>query len=363
MFQLDSILTIWLFAIISIISNLAVVIFWEKFARKSFLNFIFRLLALILCQILVLATVGLSINRSNGFYSSWGDLLGNGATYSSEVVVPKSGLTLDSSFLKGAEKSENGQVIINEVVQGKKSGISNVVYLILPRSAVSNIKKGKPIDLSNTKVVEFLSGYPSQPVTWFRSLDIARALAESERANPGKSIIGVIPAVNVAGVKDLECMNFPNGGVQTETWLSTDLRTIVNTQLGLPPQRWGLMGVSTGGWCSAMLSIKHEDLFYGAVSIAGYYRPALVKTTDPSVKAQLDNDYDFAKLEASMTGKTDMLIIASVGDSYSYRETNKFRALVHPKINYQYIELASGGHNPRVWISQLGGALNWLKQH
>ena len=363
MLHLDSALTLWISIALTIVSTLSVVIFWRKLLRKGAINFLTRLLLILLCQILIIITAGISINRINGFYSSWGDLIGKGVDYSSVAVDSTSSTKVDSAILKGAQKSLNGQVIIKEIVKGNRSGISNVVYLVLPKSAVSSIKNGKPIDMDKTKVVEFFVGFPSQPENWLRSLDLTKALATSEMANPGFSIIGVIPTVNVAGTEDLECMNFPNSGVQTETWLTSDIRTFVNNRLGLSPRRWGVIGVSTGGWCAAMISIKHEELFYGAVSIAGYYRPALNKNTDPLIKVQLDQEYDFPTLEAAMTGKVDMLLIASVGDIYSYTEIKRFIALTHPNINYQYIELPSGGHNARVWISQLGVSLDWLKKH
>ena len=363
MLGLNSAVTLGLFAALSAASIIFFVLFWQKLFRKGILNFIFRLLLLMLCQILIVSTVGISINRSNGFYSSWADLMGKTIDYSSVAIASNVTTTLDAAILDSGQKSLDGQVIIREIVKGENSGISNVVYMVLPKSVVSRIKSGKPIDLKTTKVVEFLAGYPSQPEIWFRSLNIAKALAAAEKANPGMSIIGVIPAVNIAGKQDLECMNFPNGGPQTETWLSTDLHSFVDHRLGISPIRWGLMRVSTGGWCSAMLSVKHEDLFYGAVSIAGYYRPALSKKTDPLVKAQLEKDYSFPELEAGMTGRMDMLLITSVGDIYSFHETQKFRLVKHPKIAYQYIEIPTGGHNARVWISHLGVAIEWLKQH
>ena len=352
-----------MFAIISFLVLLMTVAYWKKIYKVGISNFFLRLFVILLCQLLLLTTVALSINRSNGFYSSWDDLMGKTVDYSAVAASSFKTTSLSPSILKGGQTSLAGQVILKEIVKGEQSGIANVVYLVLPKVIVDQIKSGKPINLESTKLVEFLAGYPSQPEIWLRSLNIAKALAASEKAMPGISIIGVIPAVNVAGNEDLECMNFPNGGVQTETWLTTDLHTFVNHRLGISTTQWGLMGVSTGGWCSAMLSIKHEDLFYGAVSIAGYYRPALSKKTDPVVKAQLVEEYAFSKLESAMVGRMQMLLIASAGDTYSFKETSNFRASNHPSIDYTYIEIASGGHNARVWISQLSGALAWLKNH
>jgi len=359
--ELNSDLTFWVFATLSGASLLFLLLFWRKLFKKGLVNLLFRFLLLALCQVLIISTLGIAINKRNGFYSSWGDLIGRTTDFAATAVASNQFITLDATILNGGERSFDGQVIIRDIVKGENSGVSNLVYIILPKSLVSRIESGLPINLKQTKVFEFLAGYPAQPEFWIRSLNIAKALSNSENANPGTSIIGVIPAVNIAGKQDLECMNFPNGGPQAETWLTTDLHAFVNNRLGIKNVRWGLIGVSTGGWCSAMLSIKHGDLFYGAVSIAGYYRPALAKKIDPAIRAHLNKVYAFPQLEDAMSGRINMLLIASKGDPYSFKETKKFRALVHPNIDYKYIEIPSGGHNARVWISQLGIALDWLK--
>jgi len=361
MFGLTSAITLWFFASISVVTILLLVIFWQKLFRSGFSNLLLRFFLLVICQILIVSTVGISINKSNGFYSSWSELMGKATDYSGVATTLSDSKILDASILNGAQNSFDGQVIVRDIVKGEKSGISNVVYIVLPKKVVSKIKTGKPIDLRRTRIVEFLAGYPAQPEFWIRSLNISQELAAAEKANPGISLIGVIPAVNVAEKHDLECMNFPNGGVQTETWLSTDLHSYISHRLGITSTKWGLMGVSTGGWCSAMLSIKHTDLYYGAVSIAGYYRPSLAKKINQAIRQILNQEYALPKLEKAMSAKMDMLLIASKGDLFSFNETNKFLALDHPSINLQYKEIPSGGHNARVWISQIPVALDWLK--
>jgi len=361
MFGLTNVITLWLFASITATYVLLLILFWQKLFRHGLPNLLLRLLLLALCQILVVSTVGISINRSDGFYSSWTDLVGITKDFSAVATTSSESTILNASILDNGQNSFDGQVIIKDIVRGEQSGISNVVYIVLPKDVVYRIKNSKPIDLRRTRIVELLAGYPAQPEFWMKSLNIARALATAEKVNPGISIIGVIPAVNVAGKHDLECMNFPNGGVQTETWLSTDLHSFVSHRLGISTAKWGLMGVSTGGWCSVMLSIKHADLFYGAVSIAGYYRPALAKKIDPSIRLILNKEYVLPQLENAMTGRLYMLLIASKSDSFSFNETKKFLAMEHPSIQCEYIEIALGGHNARVWMSQLAAAIDWLK--
>jgi predicted esterase len=363
MFDISSIFVLGIFTSLSITFFIVIVLFWKKLFRPGLVNLVCRIFLLALCQLLIVSTVGITINRSNGFYSSWSDLFGISTNYAKDAKTASFVKIPDSTLIRSSQVAAAGQRIIKDIVHGENSGISNVVYIILPKNVADSLALNQPIDMSKTKIVELLVGYPSIPENWLRSLNITKALARAETDNPGNSIIGVIPAVNVAGSTDLECMNFPDGGVQAETWLTSDLHAYVNKRLGIPPIRWGLMGVSTGGWCAAMLSLKHEDMYYGAVSIAGYYRPLLDSGTRKSVKAQLEASYAFPKLENQMTSTTNMLLITSAKDYFSYAETKLFREQQQKNINYQYIELAEGGHNARVWISQLGVALQWLHNH
>ena len=57
------------------------VIFWHKFAIHNWKTITARFSTIILIQVLALASMGITINRSGEFYSSWSDLFGAQGQY------------------------------------------------------------------------------------------------------------------------------------------------------------------------------------------------------------------------------------------------------------------------------------------
>lgn len=356
-------LTLFVSSFFAVSLTLFVVIYWKKIYRRTFSNLIMRLLIIVLCQALALVSIGLQVNRSNGFYESWNDLFGTSSNYSSNATTTGSMAKITKAELAKADKLPFHSKLVRDVITGLKSQVSNVVYIDLPQTAVSEIAHKIPLDSNRYRVVEFLTGFPSQPLMWVKVLKIDRVLAMYNQSHVGNEIIGVFAEINLAGHYDLECMNLPNGRPAAETWLSTDMHSYLSTRLGMTDSRWGIMGVSTGGWCAAMLSMRHPDLYSAAASIAGYYRPALPRTDPIALQNEMIKKYDFDKAEALLTQKQKLYITASLGDIYSIRETKKFLAKQHPNLAITYKELPSGGHNAGVWISLIPGALDWLQRN
>ena len=342
------------------IATLGTALLWKKIFKKGFTNLALRLLLIILCQVLALVSVGLAVNRSNGFFETWSDLFGTGTNYSSVAVGNTQLPLLSAQELTKATPLASGAVMVNDVIKGASSGVSNSVYLYLPKQVVKNLKSKKTIHPEKFRVVEFLTGFPSQPVMWFKVMKIDKELARYNAAHPTSQVIGVFPQVNVAGNYDLECMNLPNGKPKAESWLARDMHTYLTKRTGVVKAQWSIMGLSTGGWCAAMLSMKHPDLFDKAVSIAGYYRPALPLTDPIALQNWAKVHYDLKQYESKLQAPLKLYLVASLGDKYSIKETRKFLALSHPLLSIKYREIASGGHNPHVWVPSIKPALDWL---
>ena len=350
--------TIYLCTAFALIAIFLVLIFWKFLFRPKFHNFILRLFILILCQILTLGSIGLWMNRSQGFYESWSDLLGTSPSMSSTAMI--SPTLISKKELAQGEKLTSNSLLIRDVIIGKESKVANVVYLDLPSEAINELNNNSQLDSQRFRIVQFLTGFPSQPIMWVKVLKIDQALANYNKNHIGHEIIGVIPQINIAGSYDLECMNLPNGKPAAETWLSTDLHNYVGQRLGILHQRWGVMGVSTGGWCAAMLSMRHPDFYSAAVSIAGYYRPALPLTYPTELQQAMRFEYNLDASESKLNTSLPLYLVASNGDKYSIKETRKFLAKRHNHLTITYKELSSGGHNARVWLSLIPDALEWL---
>lgn len=358
-FQLTSGLTQGLFIFVSALSILLILLWWNKLYRRGFLNLIMRFLLLVLVLLMSISSLGVSINRSQGFYSSWSDMFGSTNSYSVTAIPAKNIKVLNSAFLKNAKPIGKDLYLLKEIITGKDSLVSNVVYLILPSQVVQLLKAGKTLNAVDYQVTEFLSGFPSQPEMWFKALRIEEDISTYNATHPHK-IIGVIPQINVAGTTDLECMNFGNGQPDAETWLTSDLHSYLSLRLGITDTKWVVAGVSTGAWCAAMFAIGQPSLYEGALSIAGYFRPALPLTDPIALQNAMKSKYDVATMESKLTTPVPMYIVASLGDVYSIRETTRFLAKPHPLLDINYHEIASGGHNPRVWKPTILPGLEWI---
>ena len=361
--QLTDLSTLLLFSIAAIGLTISIVIYWQHLYRRTFRNLLLRLFLIMLCQALALMSIGLQVNRANSFFESWNDLFGTTSSYSSASVSSLANMKITKSELNKSEKLPFQARMVRNVIIGENSKVTNVVYLYLPHSAAAEISKGHGLGKNRYRVVEFLTGFPSQPEMWVNVLAIDQVLALYNESHVGHEIIGVIPQVNIAGRYDLECMNLPGNKAAAETWLSEDMHTYVAAKLGIPQARWGIMGVSTGGWCSAMLSIRHPDLYSAAVSIAGYYRPALPLSYPKKLQDAMTVKYDLDKAESNLSSVQKIYLTASLGDKYSIRETRKFLAKEHPHLKITFHELPSGGHNSRVWVSLIPGAFDWLQRN
>jgi len=355
--------TLSLFSFSTIGLTLWAVLAWKKIYRATFTNFLLRLLIIVLCQVLVLISVGLEVNRQNGFYESWNDVFGTTSNYGKTATTAGSMATITQSEFARANQRSSKSMLVRDVITGQQSHVSNVVYLDLPATAVTSIERKIPLDPQRYRVVEFLTGFPSQPLMWIKALSIDKVLAAYNQSHVGHEVIGIIPQVNIAGHYDLECMNLPGTRPRAETWLSSDMHSYLSARLGMLDSKWGVMGVSTGGWCAAMLSLRHPELYSAAVSIAGYYRAALPATDPFALQNEMEAKYDLAKAEESLKKVQPLYITASDGDAYSIYETRKFLAKTHPHLAITFEEIKSGGHHSGIWVPQLPLALAWLQRN
>jgi hypothetical protein len=328
--------------------------------KMGSINLVTRALSLVLILVLSLTSIGLGINDKQGFFSNWSDLFGRGTNYSNIASIGSNAVRINSVDLKKLEPLGKDLFTIKEIIAGKNSHVSSFLYLVLPVRAVKLIKEGKPLNSSDYQITEFLSGFPSQPEIWFRSIRIQEELTLYNSTH-AKQIIGVIPEVNIDGKTDLECMNFESSNYpNAETWLTGDMHNFVNLRLGFKDSKWLVAGTSTGAWCAALFAIAHPELYLGALSVAGYYRPALPDKDLLSLKEAMSIKYDLAQLEKKLLMPVPLYIVASLGDSYSIAETKHYLAKPHPNLEIQYQEISSGGHNARVWKLGILPGLLWF---
>lgn len=357
---LTSLSTLIIFIFFSLTLFLFTLLMWSRIYKPGYRNLGMRAVVLLLVNLMIILTIGIGINRSQGFYESWSDLFGKSPNFEAKVITYNKSISLDD-VLKGV-RLKYGYVSLTETIKGELSNVSNQVTVLLPPAAIQDIKHGNLANLKDYQIVEFLTGFPSQPAMWFKSLDIVSKLHKISDVRKIK-IIGVFPQVNIEGKFDLECMNLPGGHLPAETWLTDDMHRYMSTRFGITNQRWNVAGVSTGGWCATLFLVKRPDLYKGALSIAGYYRPALPLSDPQTLQDQMKIKYELGQFESKLSNKPPLYIFASLGDTYSIRETKRYLSQQHPNLEINYREVNLGGHNSRVWKTAIEPGLTWLLNH
>jgi S-formylglutathione hydrolase FrmB len=128
--------------------------------------------------------------------------------------------------------------------------------------------------LPNTKlpVIVLSAGFPGIPENWLGSglEQTMDAFAEKH-----KGITPIIFMIDNTGslTNDTECVNSPHG--QVETYMTTDVPNYIKSHFSVSanPANWAIGGLSMGGMCSIMLTLRHPDVYHYFDDIAGEIGP------------------------------------------------------------------------------------------
>ena len=359
MFPLLSLSTEVLFWFLTAGLLLATVFFWHKFSHWHWKHISARFSLIVAIQCLALAAMGVTINRSGEFYSSWSDLFGAQGQYQKIAISPAELTQITLKDLRSATHTKGGSLIFRKVITGAKSRISNVVYVVAsPKIAASLAGPTHSIG-SQYQVVELFPGTPGVPQTWIGTLDGISTMENLELAGQIPPTLAVIPAINVQPGLDTECLNFV-GGAQVESWVTGDMKRFMQSFMGVDDRPWSAFGYSTGGWCAAEVAVLHQEQYSEGVSLAGYFSPMLPFGLSKREKNYLSNHYDLIKYLRHDHRNTKLLIIASVKDRFTNYSAQKFLKSANSLIPIKYIPIPSGGHNIKVWKPYIAPGFLWI---
>jgi enterochelin esterase-like enzyme len=309
-------------------------------------------IAIVVAQVLAVATVGVWANTTFGFYDSWSDLLGR-SQQGSLYAEPNGSLP---------QAGGEGRVV-TLTVNGRASGGSGIVLVWLPPQYDQPAFKK-----TRFPVLMMLPGQPGTPEGVFSQFQFAQQATQAIRSGAVKPFVAVFPPLMIDPPGDTECTNVPHGP-QAETWLATDVRSAVLQHVRVTPHgtQWSVAGWSTGGFCAAKLLLRHRDEFNAAASLGGYFTAESDPTTGNLFggSAQLRRENSPSWL-IRQPGQSDanLLIVVSKTDVHSYdgvhyADSKQMIAQTRGYPNVATIVLPSGGHNYRVYRQTLPAVLAW----
>jgi S-formylglutathione hydrolase FrmB len=333
---------------------------WGRLRGPRAVQVFVRLGMVLVAQFAAVMLALVAVNDQYMFYTSWQDLLGAPPPASAISAVGGRQLFGPSGAVSVSDATSRSQPdggqLITEVVRGARSGVTGRVLVHLPAGYATSGR--------SYPVLELFQGWHAPLSSWLDNMHLLTAEAAAERRGVFGPVITVMPDINVGLPRDVECTDVP-GGIQAETWLTTDIRDMVLSQFRALPaaHSWGLMGYSTGGYCAAKFLLRRPDWYRSAVSIAGYFEAIKDKTTGDlwgGNRQRRDANSPAWLITHRPTQPVELLAFVSRRDVDSYPSTARFLALPHGLTQVYSSITPKGGHNYKAVRVVLPELLAWL---
>lgn len=319
----------------------------------------------VLLNVVVLLFAAVQLNDQYAFYVSWSDLMGVNAPEASAHHGATAAQAANGKVMGEGLTKVKGQSIIKTLtasgrlqsfeVTGQSTGIRGKVLVYLPQGYDPNSTKVYP-------VIEALHGYPGTPESLINYIGFEKAVDHAVAAHKMAAPIVVIPQINTPSSLDTECVNAP-GGLQTETWISTDVPTWTAQHFRVSTARtsWATFGYSFGGFCSAILGIHHPDVFGASIVMQGYFRPDFDVSYEPFRPGSASyRYYDLVHQAIANPPALSLWILSSKQDALSYPSTAALVKDAKVPLSVTAVILKSGGHRASLWIPKIPQSLAWL---
>ena len=338
---------------------------WGRWPRK--LQIAGRLFGILAVSVTGAALALDVLNRQQGFYASFGDLVGAQPQKAVIVEAPAPTrarmdvLTVDWRR-KGLVAALAGRGIVLRVSYfGERSHINRPGYLYLPASYFTGSKSLR------FPVIELMHGQPGGPPNVLNQVGAATQLDTEIAAHRLPAVIAVIPTTRTGF--NTECVDAVHGQAN-ETYLAVDVPNDVAVALRvLPGRTWAIAGYSTGGFCAVNLALHHPDRYSAAASLSGYFTagqdPGTARLYGGS-KVALRRNSPLWWISHRAPAAPALYLFASRQDSFALAQMTSLQAAIRahdPALPTGSMVVAHGGHNWNVWRAGLTPALDWLAMY
>ncbi|MFF2656772.1 alpha/beta hydrolase [Kitasatospora sp. NPDC058032] len=274
---------------------------------------------------------------------------------SGKVLMP----TGPQAAFSKARDTAAGQITMTTLT-GAKSGVTGKVWVWLPPeyNDPKYAKTGFPV------LTLYAGGQSAGYNTWTdNQLPIQEVDADLAKQGKAHPFIMIMPVQNLDSneAKALECADIP-GQPKMGTWMAEDVPDFVRANFRTVKGRdgWGLMGASTGAFCSAKLALQHPDKFKAAVPIDGYFTP------DSPLWKGYENDRQANSPDLLVTqGKADVRMLATAGGANAYENklVKAWVAKAAPPLTVEYYEQPGGKHLTSDFKKMIPDTLQWLSKN
>ena len=337
------------------------------------LAFSWRRLRTITANVAVLLTslllFALIVNQHYQFRPTVGSLFGAAVDVTLDESAPtqkQSSSYAEDTFTPLAGQPQKGELrkFVAASSDAKYQPREGRVYV--PPAAVNDTSIRLP-------VMVLLHGYPGGPIDWVNGGGIKDVMDNFAQKHRGLAPIVVMPDYNGVKNSDTECVNSPIFG-KVENYLTIDVPKAIRDQLpqaSRDNRAWTIAGYSAGGMCSAMLAIRHPEIFQNYMNISGSSHPYIDDGTT------LKNLFGDSKTEQAAHDTLQLLskgnaAFASMNGWFYFGVDDDAKLNTDIKNQYQAAKQAStnvalgqtsGSHTFSVWRKGYELGLDWVMEN
>lgn len=334
---------------------------------RSWIIRIVATVALVLSSTLAVATIGLTSNLKMGFVDNLGQLGTMLVADTSQVKalpkpraqVPPGGLlseeTAPSADPQWKLKFEPFYSPHSHIASwsGPQSGVTSSVMVWLPPDYA-------PDDGKTYSVIEFMHGIPGSAKGVVEALDWENTYQKLTAEGVLGPTIFVIPDL-LSKNGDPDCVDF-EGRPRMETFVTREVPKLIRSNFpNVSDKRadWALVGISSGAYCSANLSLRHPEVYSAGMSFSGYDNPMLGALSNADAHTQAENI--ISTMAAKLTHSAALYIAATESDPDAVAMVNNVAARANSHLQLQTHAQVDGGHSWKTWGQQLPAALTWWR--
>ncbi|MFB7663393.1 alpha/beta hydrolase [Kitasatospora sp. NPDC056138] len=250
--------------------------------------------------------------------------------------------------------------IMKTTLAGKKSGVTADVWVWLPPqyNDPKYAKFGFPV------LTLYAGGQSNGYNTWTdNQLPIQEEDAKLVKEQKAHPFIMIMPVQNLTSdeKRAFDCSDIP-GQPKMGTWMSEDIPDFVRANFRTLKGRdsWGVMGASTGAFCSAKLAMQHPDVYKVAVPIDGYWDPDSLLWKGHEAEREANSPGKLIE-----TSKADVKMLATSGgaNGYEVNLVKKWVAKAQAPTTVEYYEQPGGKHLTSDFKKMIPMTLEWLTKN
>ncbi len=211
---------------------------------------------------------------------------------------------------------------------------------------------------ANFPVIVLLTGVPGSPSDWLHGEHFLQTMDDFAGRHKGITPVVILADHNSNFANDTECVDSSHGNV--ETYLTVDLPSYIksNFRVSASPNNWALGGLSEGGMCAAMLTLRHQTVYHHFLDMSGDPLPFLSPSSQTlpilfngSRKAQREHNIDWLLQNRPVSsGVTGQFLIG--GDDspsliHNMRKTYSLAVKTGMPVSFKIIP--NEGHNAKAW--------------